>query len=121
MIASVLTSIKKMVGVDVSYDYFDEEIMMDINAALLTMSQMGAGLDGVSLMIEDDTTEWSDLFSETELASGVKQFTTLKCRLRFDPPSTSFAIASFEKQIQELEWRILAQIENEGVTITDEV
>ena len=116
MIASILTSVKKLVGVDANYDHFDDEITMDINAALLTLYQLGAGLNSVPLFIEDDTTEWSDLFSENELMSGVKQFIVLKCRMRFDPPATSFTAKSFEEQIQELEWRILAQVEKEGVT-----
>lgn len=119
MIASVLTSIKKLVGVDASYDHFDEEIIMDINSALLTLYQLGAGLNDVPLFITDDTTEWSDLFSEDEQLSGVKQFIMLKCRMRFDPPASSTVIKSFETQIQELEWRILAQVEKEGVTIDE--
>ena len=36
----------------------------------------------------------------------VRSFVFLSCRLEFDPPQTSFAIASMQKQLDEKIWRI---------------
>ncbi len=41
----------------------------------------------------------------TELSS-IKTYIYLRVRLLFDPPSTSYALKSFEDQLKELEWRL---------------
>ena len=36
----------------------------------------------------------------------------LKVKVAFDPPSSSFVLASFENQIKEMEWRLNVQAES---------
>lgn len=40
---SILTSIKKMLGISKEYTHFDEDLIMHINAALAVLGQLGVG------------------------------------------------------------------------------
>lgn len=119
---SILTSIKKMLGLDEEYDAFDTDIIIHINSVLMTLNQLGVGpKEGFSITGKDET--WSDFLTPTILASlvepnkkeiflsSVKTFIYLKVRILFDPPSNSFTIQAFEDQAKEYEWRIVTQVE----------
>ena len=116
---SILLSTKEVLGLDADYDVFDLDIITHINSAFSTLNQLGLGpVDG--LMIEDDTTEWVAFIDDDTKIESVKTYVYLRVRLLFDPPTTSFAIESFDKQIKELEWRLNVHREDElwvdGVT-----
>lgn len=104
---SILTSIKKMLGIDESYDHFDSDIIMHINSALMVLTQLGVGPEE-GFMIEDDTTTWADYIPEITVAklNLVKSYIYLKVRLLFDPPLSSSAIESINRQISEFEFRL---------------
>ena len=40
---SILTSIKKMLGISEEYDIFDADIVMHINSVFMTLTQLGVG------------------------------------------------------------------------------
>ena len=40
---SILTSIKKMLGIDEEYTHFDADVIMDINSVLMILTQLGVG------------------------------------------------------------------------------
>jgi len=102
---SILNSVKKNVGVDESMTAFDYEIITLINSAFSTLNQLGIGpVDG--FMIEDDTATWDSFLAGDPRFNSIRTYMSLKVRLAFDPPGTSFAIAAMEKQIEELEWRL---------------
>ena len=105
---SILTSVKKMLGFAEDYTAFDDDILININSVFSTLTQLGIGpSDG--FMIEDATPTWDDYITagvpDNELNS-VRTYVFLKLRLLFDPPSSSYFIASMEKQIAEFEWRL---------------
>ena len=106
---SILTSVKKVLGIAEDYDIFDLDITMHINTALSTLSQLGIG-PAEGFMIEDATATWDDFIDPGNanklLFNGVKTYVCLRVRLIFDPPTTSFVQDSFARQIQELEWRL---------------
>lgn len=105
MSESILNSIKKLLGLDESYTAFDLDVMLHINSVFTTLQQLGVGpVSGFS--IEDASTTWDAFLGDTLPLHSVKTYVYLKVRLVFDPPATSFAIAAFEKQAQELEWRL---------------
>lgn len=107
---SILTSIKKLLGIQEDYDHFDADIIMHINSVFMTLNQIGVGpSEGFS--IEDETSTWNDFLSNDYSMEAVKSYIYLKVRLLFDPPSSSFVISSMERQIQELEWRLNIQAE----------
>lgn len=102
---SILTSTKKVLGIDESYTAFDLDILMHINSVFVTLNQLGVG-PANGFAIEDKTTTW-DAFLGTDLRlNNVKSYMYLRVRLLFDPPSTSYLIDAMKAQILELEVRM---------------
>ena len=103
---SILTSIKELLGIDESYEHFDSQIVMHINTALMELTQLGVGPpDG--FRIEDASATWSDFISNDDYRfEGVKTYIELNVKLVFDPPTSAAVIASMEKTLQRLEWRL---------------
>lgn len=106
METSVLTSTKKILGIASDYTVFDLDIITHINSAFSTLTQLGVG-PAAGFMIEDDSADWSDFnVTDDHQYNAVKTYVFLKTRQLFDPPATSFLIAAYSKQIEELEWRL---------------
>lgn len=101
---SILTSIKKVLGITEDYTNFDEDIIMHINTAFATLNQLGVG-PTTGFMIEDKTSTWEEFITQVNLTM-VKSYMFLKVRLLFDPPTSASAIESMERMLSELEWRI---------------
>lgn len=102
---SILTSIKKMLGIAEEYTPFDIDIILHINSVFMILNQLGVG-PAAGFRIEDDSATWSD-FTEDKLdVEAVKSYIYLKVRLLFDPPSSSAAMESINRLISELEWRL---------------
>ena len=108
---SILTSIKKLLGIEEDYTQFDTDIIMYINSALMNLNQLGVGIEG-GFTIEDATSSWSDLIGDRKDIQGVKTYIYLKTRLVFDPPQMGYLVDSITNQISELEWRLTVQVEN---------
>jgi hypothetical protein len=104
---SILTSTKKILGIDSAYTAFDLDIITHINSALATLSQLGVGPEG-GVMIEDDSVEWSAIIDADLQLNHVQSYVYLVVRSMFDPPATGFATDAMKNQIKELEWRISA-------------
>lgn len=110
--ASILDSIKKKLGVGADYDVFDLDIMTHINSVFMNLNQLGIGpVEGFE--IEDAETTWDALLGaqSSPILNSVKTYVYFKVKLAFDPPPTSFHIASIEKQIQEIEWRLTVALD----------
>ena len=102
---SILTSIKKLLGITEEYDQFDPDIIMHINSVFMVLTQLGVGpAEGFS--IEDDTSVWSDFIQDVKKLESVKTYIYLKVKLAFDPPLSSAVIESMNRLINELEWRL---------------
>lgn len=106
MTESILTSIKKLLGIEESYAHFDPDIIMHINSVLAILIQLGVGpSDGFS--ISDKSSTWSDfLGSDATKLDGVKTYVYMKVRLIFDPPATAATIDSMNRLVNEFEWRL---------------
>lgn len=114
MVSSILTSIKKLLGIEEAYTSFDQDIIIYINSAFMGLHQLGIGpTDGFE--ITDDTAEWDDFVSARLDLGGIKTYIYLKVRLIFDPPQAGFVITAIQDQIKELEWRL--NVQAEGVVI----
>jgi hypothetical protein len=105
VIDSILTSTKKVLGIDDSYTAFDEDIILHINSVFSTLNQLGIGPDD-GFAIEDDTATWDTYLDGDLNKNSVKTYMYLKVRLLFDPPTTSFTQEAMKQQAQELEWRL---------------
>jgi len=109
---SILTSIKKLLGIEEDYEHFDADIIMHINSVLTILHQLGVGTKE-DFAITDKTSTWND-FLEGNLGNlnAVKTYTYLKVRLLFDPPTASSVTDSLNRLANELEWRLNVTAEN---------
>lgn len=107
---SILTSIKKLLGIAEEYDHFDSDLIMHINSVFSILTQLGVGpSDGFS--IEDKNAVWSDFIPEKSKIECVKSYIHHKVKLLFDPPLGSAVIDSMERTIKELEWRLMVAVD----------
>lgn len=102
---SILTSVKKVLGLDVSYTAFDLDVLMHINTTFSILNQLGIGPDD-GFMIEDSSSVWDDFFGADPRKNSVKTYVYLRVRMLFDPPTTSFHLGAMKEQIAELESRL---------------
>lgn len=102
---SILTSIKKLLGIAEEYEHFDSDIITHINTSLMTLTQLGVG-PSEGFVIEDERAEWTDFLSESLQTESVKSYVYLRVKMLFDPPLSSSVIDSINRQISELEWRL---------------
>ena len=103
---SILTSIKKMLGITEEYEHFDQDIIIHINSAFMVLSQLGVGPSN-GFSIQDKTSVWSDFIPADVNLEAVKTYVYLKVKLVFDSLMMSAAtIDSVNKSISELEWRL---------------
>lgn len=102
---SILTSIKKLLGIAEEYTQFDDDIIMHINTVFLNLTQLGVG-PKEGFLIEDDTADWEDFIDDNAQLQAVKSYVYLKVKLLFDPPLSSSVIESINRMIAELEWRL---------------
>lgn len=104
---SILTSIKKLLGIEEDYEHFDADIIIHINSVFMILNQLGVGPTN-GFIIEDKTATWQDFLSDAELInlSAVKSFIHLHVRLLFDPPTSTAVVESINKLIREYEWRL---------------
>ena len=103
---SILTSIKKLLGIAQECTDFDMDLTIHINSVLMILTQLGVGPEK-GFTIKDSRDLWKD-FLEDDLSKleAVRTFVYLKVRLIFDPPSNSAVIESINRTISELEWRL---------------
>lgn len=102
---SVLTSIKKLLGIDENDTAFDVDILMHINTALATLYQVGVE-SAITVYVEDSSTTWDSVIGNDYRLNLVKSYVYQKVKLSFDPPPSSAAMEALNRSISELEWRI---------------
>lgn len=108
---SILTSIKKLLGITAECTDFDSDIIMHINSVFMVLNQLGVG-PSEGFRIEDESNEWSDFIDDTECLDAVKSYMHLKVKLLFDPPLNSSVMEATKQMINELEWRLNVQAES---------
>lgn len=113
---SILTSIKKLLGVDEEVTHFDPDITIHINSALFALNQLGVG-PTEGFFIIDKTATWVNLIGERKDLEAIKTYVYLKVRLIFDPPTNSFLVDAINKSIAECEWRINVQVDTPTVVV----
>lgn len=102
---SILTSIKKLLGIAEDYDHFDPDIIMHINSVFMILTQLGVG-PATGFSIEDETSTWTDFTENMSQIEAVKSYIAMKVRLMFDPPANSAHINAINSAIAELESRL---------------
>lgn len=106
---SILTSIKKLLGITEECTDFDTDIIIHINTVLMVLNQLGIGKE--QFQIEDKEAVWTD-FIDNDKVPAIKTYTYLKVRLAFDPPTNAALLESIKESIKEYEWRMNVRIES---------
>jgi hypothetical protein len=107
---SILTSVKKLLGIQEEDESFDVELILNINSVFMILNQLGLG-PTEGFFIESKEDAWTDFLQERNDLNAVKSYVYLKVRLMFDPPQMGYLVESINKQCQEFEWRLNVQAE----------
>ena len=102
---SILTSVKKLLGIEEDYTHFDADIIMHINTVFMILNQLGVGPDE-GFSITDKTSVWNDYIVNLQNFEAVKSYMFLKVKMLFDPPTGSAVTESYNRTISELESRL---------------
>ena len=105
MIESILTSVKKPLGIHEESTDFDADIIMHINSVFMILRQMGVGPEE-GFSITDASAVWNDYVGESTDIESVKTYVFMKVKLIFDPPASSVIVEAMKQIISELEWRL---------------
>ena len=114
MIDSILNSTKKALGIEPDYEHFDPELIMHINSIFMVLHQLGVG-PKEPFRIESENETWDEFLEDKTNLDAAKTFMHLRVRLIFDPPSSSFVAESYQKIIDECEWRLTVGAETTSI------
>lgn len=113
---SIFKTIKGMLGPDADYDVFDPDILVFINTAISTLTQLGVGpKEGFVVTGEDET--WTDLLGDYKDIESTKAYVYMKVRMLFDPPSNSAVMNAYDTACKEYEWRLNVAMDPERLDI----
>lgn len=101
---SILKTVKQMIGPSASYDVFNLDLIININAAFSRLCQLGVGPEN-PFKITGENEVWTD-FIDDGYQEEVKQYVYLKTRMVFDPPASASVANSYTEQINMLEWTL---------------
>lgn len=105
---SILSSVKKLIGINEDDKSFDLDIMLNINAASSTLYQLGVLPKPFTVKSEGDA--YNDLYPDgkEDVLNLIKMYFVCKVRLGFDVSTLSSAVIEVMKEmIREFEWRMM--------------
>lgn len=102
---SILTSIKKLLGIQENYTHFDSDLVICINSVLAILTQLGVG-PATGFSILDESATWEEFIGLDSRLEMIKSFIHLRVRLLFDPPQNASLADAIDRMAKELEWRI---------------
>lgn len=108
---SILGTIRKMIGPAEDYEYFDTDLIININSAFSRLCQLGVGPE-TPFRITGLEQTWSDFISDG-YQEEIKQYIYMKTRLIFDPPANSSLVNIYKEEIEKLEW-LLREVARDG-------
>lgn len=107
---SILGTIKKMVGYELDYTVFDDDLIVFINSDIRKLNQLGVNNGAFSVTGMNET--WEDYLGEKiDLYRTVMSHIYISVKLMHDPPANSFTITNYKEELKELEFRI--QVDSE--------
>ena len=119
---SILTLIKKLLGIEPEVTNFDVDITIHINSVLMILTQAGVG-PATGFVITGPDEKWTDFLGDTIMLESVKTYIYQKVRLIFDPPTIATVLEAMERNIAEFEWRLNAEADKPvpvPVVVTEE-
>lgn len=112
---SILDSVKKMLGIPQDSKEFDLDLMMHINSAVSTLSQIGVGFSHVFFVTSNNETFLDYLGEEqVKLIPHVSLYLFYRVKLGFDTPLGNIMTEVLKEVIKELEFRISVEVDPKG-------
>lgn len=110
---SILTSIKKLLGIEEDFEAFDPDIVMHINTVFALLKRMGVGPSN-GFTIQDSESVWNDFMQDESntFIESVKTYIYLKVKMIFDPPNSSAVMEAMKENIKELEWSLNFELDD---------
>ena len=106
---SILSSVKKLIGISEDDKSFDLDIMLNINAAASTLLQLGVLEKPYTVTSKEDTYEDLIPNATEDVVNEIKMYFVYKVKLGFDSSTlSSMVIETIKEQIKEAEWRLMA-------------
>lgn len=105
---SILSSVKKLIGINDDDTSFDMDIILNINAAASTLYQLGVLQKPFTVSSKKDI--YDDMLPEgsEDVINQVKMYFVYKTRIGFDSASlTGTMIQTIKELISEAEWRLM--------------
>ena len=112
---SILDSILDQLGV--VDDAFINSVMTGINSTFTILYQLGVG-PTEPFRITSRENMWDEFITRADIEL-VKTYVYLKTRQYLDPPTVATLYEAIDKQIKELEWRLLIACDGESGGNTD--
>lgn len=109
--SSILDDVKLALGLLPEDTSFDSTIIMHINSAfsdLFSATGVG-GPAGFAITSNADT--WEMLYEDDRLNS-IRSYVFLKVKIIFDPHIVGVVMGAHERQVQQMEFRIMAEADN---------
>jgi hypothetical protein len=104
---SILNSVKRSLDVAPEDTSFDTVLIIHINTVISDLYQIGLGQYGTDqITITDANDTWETAFGSMKNIDMIKSYVYLRLRLLHDPPQAGYTTASFQSQIDKMEWRI---------------
>lgn len=107
---SILTSIKKLLGIPEEYEAFDQDLIIHINTMLTRLYQVGVGVPNFSIV--DKSSTWDQFLIDESKYQQAKTYVYIRVRLLFDPPQSGAANEAFKETLRELEWLLFVDADN---------
>ena len=107
---SILTSIKKLLGITAEYTHFDDDLIIHINSTLSVLTQLGVG-PATGFSIRDEFATWEEFIGDDPRLEMVKTYVHQKVKYMFDPPDRSAVAEAVKRHIDELEFRLMVAAE----------
>ena len=102
---SILKTIKQLIGCPDDFEQFDLDLIVHINSAFATLTQLGVGpKEGYRITGADNA--WSEFEDNVQKLSLIKDYVYIKTRLLFDPPTSGSLMDSLKEQHKEMECRL---------------
>lgn len=108
--SSILTSVKEFLGAGEAYEAFDSQLITLINSEISTLAELGVGDEEEPFEIVDKNAVWGDLIDDGTLLGLVPEYVSIRVKLIFDPPQSTYAGESLKAKASELEFRILRRV-----------
>lgn len=117
---SILDDVKKTLGLAIddddaetdSYDPFNLDILLFINATFNRIKQLGVG-PNTNFSIASNEETWGDFFQDLQVVEMVRAYMFLSVKMQFDPPTSSTAAEAYKSLIDKYEWCMNVDVETE--------